>query len=61
MIRNHLIRSIHTACVDLKKLSSKAKSHSSHQWLSRQMTDPFVEMAQMKNYRFVFIKKIHIK
>lgn len=54
MIRNPLFRSIHTSCVQLKKGPIKAKSHSSHQWLSRQMVDPFVELAKMKNYRFAF-------
>jgi hypothetical protein len=26
-------------------------SHSSHQWLSRQMADPYVQRAKMMNYR----------
>lgn len=53
MIRNPLIRNIHTSCVSLKKIPNKAKSHSSNQWLSRQLNDPFVQFAKMKNYRFV--------
>ncbi|XP_031635911.1 rRNA methyltransferase 2, mitochondrial-like [Contarinia nasturtii] len=51
MIRNISVRSFYTSCTHLKKGPSKAKSHSSHQWLTRQMTDPFVELAKMKNYR----------
>lgn len=54
MIRNNLVRNLYTSCVSYsKKTVKKAKSHSSHQWLSRQMADPFVEKAKMKNYRFV--------
>lgn len=54
MIRNTRasIRSIYTSCVQFKKLPSNAKSHSSHQWLSRQLTDPFVELAKTRNYRY---------
>lgn len=59
MIRNPLTRAFSMSCVHSKKMPTKAKSHSSHQWLSRQMTDPFVEMAKMKNYRFVFVLLSH--
>lgn len=55
MIRGLSIRNFYTSCaVNSKKTPKKAKSHSSHQWLARQMSDPFVELAKMKNYRFDF-------
>lgn len=47
-------RSMHTGTVLWKKEPPKivkGKSHSSNQWLSRQMADPFVQMAKMQNYR----------
>lgn len=54
MLRSSLIRQIYTSCAHhLKNGPKKAKSHSSHQWLSRQMSDPFVELAKTKNYRLV--------
>lgn len=54
MIRNHLTRQFYTNCVTFSKKSAKnAKSHSSHQWLSRQISDPFVTLAKMKNYRLM--------
>lgn len=55
MIRSSITRTFNTSCVHSKKIPTKAKSHSSHQWLSRQMTDPFVELAKTKNYRFVVV------
>lgn len=55
MIRNLCVRSFHgTRYMCSKKIPKNAKGHSSHQWLSRQMSDPFVEMAKMKNYRYIF-------
>lgn len=52
-MRNLFIRTFHTSCAQFKKVPSNAKSHSSHQWLQRQIVDPFVEKAKMTNYRFV--------
>lgn len=34
-----------------KPVKLKAKSHSSQEWLRRQMTDPYVEKAKMLSYR----------
>lgn len=33
--------------------SLKGRSKSSHEWLIRQLKDPYVEKARMENYRFV--------
>lgn len=49
------VRLINTsASVSAKKIPNKAKSHSSNQWLTRQLKDPFVELAQTKNYRYFY-------
>lgn len=39
------------AKVTPENLKSKAKSVSSQNWLSRQLSDPYVEKAKMMNYR----------
>lgn len=31
------------------------KGSSSHEWLTRQSSDPYVEKAKMQNYRYVFL------
>lgn len=62
MIRNPMVRSLHTTrSLCSKKLVKKGKSHSSNQWLERQVSDPFVEFAKLKNYRYDFqLKKCFV-
>lgn len=56
MIRNQITRTFYTNCAAFsKKIPKNAKSHSSHQWLSRQMSDPFVVLAKTKNYRYMAV------
>lgn len=44
---------LHTACTLAKAVPNnlKGKSKSSQEWLTRQLTDPYVERAKMLNYR----------
>lgn len=49
-IWTRVCRQISTSCRKLKE-TPKGKSHSSHQWLSRQFSDPYVQKAKMENYR----------
>lgn len=46
-------RSVHTACTLLKQTPDnlKGKKHSSQLWLTRQLKDPYVEMARQEKYR----------
>lgn len=47
-------RRFHTCLSDLaKNIPKNAKGASSNKWLSRQLSDPFVEQAKMYNYRYV--------
>ncbi|XP_072037206.1 rRNA methyltransferase 2, mitochondrial-like [Amphiura filiformis] len=48
------IKQFHLSCCMQKKRPVKLKSkhsHSSQQWLQRQMKDPFVQQAKLQNYR----------
>ncbi|KAL1494388.1 hypothetical protein ABEB36_009994 [Hypothenemus hampei] len=47
------IRMLSGSCCRYKKVqpSVKSKNVSSHDWLTRQLSDPFVEMAKKYNYR----------
>lgn len=54
MLKRMSQRSFHTGNCHWKKESAKivkGKSHSSNQWLSRQIADPFVQLAKMQNFR----------
>lgn len=46
-------RSLHTCCTLLKETPQnlKGKKHSSQQWLTRQLRDPYVEKAKQEKYR----------
>lgn len=44
-------RHFHTTACKFKEIPKKSKSHSSQLWLTRQLSDPFVEMAKTQNYR----------
>ncbi|XP_014472542.1 PREDICTED: rRNA methyltransferase 2, mitochondrial [Dinoponera quadriceps] len=46
-------RSVHTSCALLKETPQnlKGKKHSSQQWLTRQLRDPYVEKAKQEKYR----------
>lgn len=46
-----LIRTVSTSSVVNKIIPTGGKGHSSHQWLSRQINDPYVEKAKLENYR----------
>lgn len=46
-------RKICTSCSLAKSVKLKnAKGVSSHNWLSRQLKDPYVEKAKLMNYRY---------
>lgn len=46
-----ILRHFHTSAYRFKEIPKKSKSHSSQLWLTRQLSDPFVEMAKTHNYR----------
>lgn len=46
-----LIRTVYTSSVNNKVVPSGGKGHSSHQWLLRQINDPYIEKAKVQNYR----------
>lgn len=40
-------------CKDWSMFKHFTREHSSKEWLSRQNSDPYVEKAKVKNYRYV--------
>lgn len=55
LLDGFLRRWLHTGPPRLAKVQPtnlKGRSSSSQKWLTRQLADPFVEMAKMENYRF---------
>lgn len=51
-----ITRTLHLHRQSLAKIvpnNLKGRSKSSQEWLTRQLTDPFVERAKMMNYRYV--------
>lgn len=50
-----MIKRFHTSCHSLAKIIPKnAKGGSSTRWLTRQLADPFIELARKQNFRWVF-------
>lgn len=53
-MRRLIHRTYYTSALNLTKETPnnlKGKSHSAQRWLTRQLSDPFVQMAKMQNYR----------
>ncbi|XP_064213312.1 rRNA methyltransferase 2, mitochondrial isoform X3 [Tribolium castaneum] len=51
MVLIHVVRGFGTTMRHLKSVKlKKVKGASSHEWLSRQLTDPYVEKAKIMNY-----------
>ena len=51
---NFIKKNITTSAKDIAKVvptNLKGKSKSSQEWLTRQLSDPFVERAKIENYR----------
>lgn len=46
-----ICRPIHTTCISNYKVVPKGKKGSSAEWLTRQLSDPFVDLAKQQNYR----------